>query len=298
MKEALSIIEPEDNAKKIFDNLDVSEATRKDYSYRIGAFVSFVSESGMNRNSFLDFKKYLAGRNDLSTSAKNKNLSVARIFLQELSRLGYLPSDVTLNIRSFTQGRAHKKEGLSPDEVARIAERINAMPDVPRNNRLRALFCLLAFQGLRQCEIVRLNVEDINLISKTALVWGKGRDDKEIVHLAPNTVEVLRNYIASNKIKAGGFFKGMGRRKTDRMSTRTIKREFGYLFNELKIRKTTHGFRHWFVSTLLSNKLDARVVMKFSRHANVNTVLIYDDERDLVDRSKEVFRCFEDTRLL
>jgi integrase len=292
----LKLIDPQARAKAIFDGLDVTEGTRADYKYKITLFLLFVQEHGLSRDSFISFKRMLAARTNLSISTRNKHLIVARIFLKELSRLGHLP-DITLNVKSFSQSRRHKVEGLSPIEIEKIAEKINGLPDAPRNNRLRVLFCLLTYQGLRQCEIVRLNFEDINLVSKTALILGKGKDDREPIHLHPNTVEVLRSYTASSRVRNGALFKSLGRRKSNRLGTRTIKREMLALFEQLGIRKTTHSYRHYFVSTLLSNKLDPRVVMKFSRHATINTVLIYDDERDLADRSKEVFKCFEGVKI-
>lgn len=47
----------------------------------------------------------------------------------------------------------------------------------------RVLFCLLALQGMRQIEIIRLNIEDISLVHKKAFVQGKGSDDKESIYL-------------------------------------------------------------------------------------------------------------------
>ena len=68
-------------AEKVFDLLDVRETTRTDYKYRIGLFLDFVEGKGFNRNSFLEFKRALAGRTDLAVSTKNKYLATAKIFL-------------------------------------------------------------------------------------------------------------------------------------------------------------------------------------------------------------------------
>ena len=42
--QALTISDPKAKAERVFDLLDVSEATRKDYKYRIGLFLDFTSE--------------------------------------------------------------------------------------------------------------------------------------------------------------------------------------------------------------------------------------------------------------
>ena len=59
-------------AEKVFDLLDVRETTRADYKTRIGLFLDFTRKHGINRNSFLDFKRELTDRTDLSVSTKNK----------------------------------------------------------------------------------------------------------------------------------------------------------------------------------------------------------------------------------
>jgi hypothetical protein len=64
----ITIDNPKENADKVFDLLDVSDTTRADYKYHIGLFLEFIQQNGINRNSFLDFKRTLANRNDFSVS--------------------------------------------------------------------------------------------------------------------------------------------------------------------------------------------------------------------------------------
>lgn len=87
--------------EKVFDLLDVRETTRADYKYRIGLFLDFVEGKRFNRNSFLAFKRELAERMDLAISTKNKYLTTARVFLKELNRQGFLPADITQNIKTY-----------------------------------------------------------------------------------------------------------------------------------------------------------------------------------------------------
>ena len=123
----------------VFDSLDTSESTRKDYKARIGLFLSSIAELGLNLNSFLDYKRYLEKRADYTVSTKNKYLASARIFLKELNRQGLIPADVTQNIKTFTQIKKHKREGLNEKEILALVQKIREMPDSPRNTRLRAV---------------------------------------------------------------------------------------------------------------------------------------------------------------
>jgi integrase len=285
-----------EKAKQVFDLMDITGSSRLDYSYRIGLFLEFIIERGLHKDSFLEFKRYLEGREDLTVATKNKYLASARVFLKELARNRAIPVDITLNVKSFKQGRKHKKEGLSEGEIERLAHRIKTLPDTPRNTRLKALFCLFALQGLRQVEVVRLNLEDLDLVSGIAHIQGKGRDDKEPVYLNPETIKALKHYIDLGSVGSGALFKSLGNRKSKRLNSRTIKREFEALFKELGINKTVHGFRHYYITHLLKS-FEVGTVRKFSRHKSLDMLIVYDDEVNLSEKKDKVFACFKSIKI-
>ena len=290
--EIVEIIEIRKRADQIFNGLDCSETTRKDYSSRVVFFIRYVEENGLNRNTYLSFKRYLESKSEYTVSTKNKYLATARIFLKELNRLGFLPVDITQNIKQFSQSKKHKRDGFSEEEIMELLTKLESLPNTLNKARLRALFSLLAFQGLRQVEIIRLDVNDIDLVRKVAFVRGKGSDDKEIVYLAPQTVNALREYMKVNKIGSGALFKSMGNRKSERISTMTIKRQLGALCKKARIERSVHGFRHFFITALLK-KLDVRDVRKFSRHSSLEMLIVYDDEIDVKRKVPDVFQVFE-----
>ncbi|OGG55138.1 hypothetical protein A3D62_00860 [Candidatus Kaiserbacteria bacterium RIFCSPHIGHO2_02_FULL_49_11] len=276
----------------MFDTLDVCGATRKEYTARAGLFLSFVRARGFNQQSLLSFKRYLEHRTDYSVSTKNKYLATARVLLKELERRGLIPFGVMRGAKCFRQSKKHRREGLTDKEIQLLGVKLKYLPDTPRNSRLRALFSLLAFQGLRQIEIVRLDVEDIDLRRGVAHIHGKGQDDKELVYLAPASVKVLKEYLYTHKLTEGALFGSLGNRKTERLSTMTIKREVGGLCRELGIEKTVHGFRHFYVTELLKS-MDVRDVRKFSRHRSLEMLMVYDDEVSVEKKAQHVFRAME-----
>jgi integrase len=291
-QEIVNINEIKQRASQIFNNLDCSEGTRKDYVSRIGFFISYAQENGLNRNTYLSFKRYLETKSEYTVSTKNKYLATARVFLKELNRLGFLPVDITQNVKLFSQSKKHKREGFTEEEIMELLTQLESLPNRPNKARLRALFSLLAFQGLRQIEIIRLDRTDVDLVRKIAFVRGKGSDDKELIYLAPQTVSALREYMKTNKVGSGALFKSMGNRKSERISTMTIKRQLGALCKEVGIEKGTHGFRHFFITALLK-KLDVRDVRKFSRHSSLEMLIVYDDEIDIKKKTVDVFQVFE-----
>lgn len=286
-------------AASVFDLLDVSANTRYDYQARIGAFLSFIQENGLDRNSFLAFKRVLADRTDISVSTKNKYLVTARIFLKELNRQGLLPADITQNIKSFSQSRKHKKDGLTEAEVARLAEYLQQLPSTATNTRLKALIALLALQGLRQIEVVRLNVSDLHLARKTAMIQGKGRDDKEPVSLHPVTVRALRDYVATNRVADGALFVSNSNNSLrKRLTTRSLQELVKGCFAELGIDKSVHGLRHYYATKLIrAYRGDLLQVARYTRHSSISTLQIYFDDVQSEADLPRYYQTFEEIKL-
>ncbi len=257
-------------AAAVFELLDVSLNTRKDYQARIGLFLVFVRRNGLDRNSFLSFKRELADRTDISISTKNKYLVTARIFLKELNRQGVLPADITQNIKSFSDSRKHKKDGLSEAEVALLSEKLRELPITLNNTRLKAIVSLLALQGLRQIEIVRLNIQDVQLARRVAFIQGKGRDGKESINLHPESVRILKEYIVVNRVADGPLFTSNSNNSLhQRLSTRSLRNIVQTSLLELGIEKSTHAFRHYFTTKLIkAYKGDLLQVAQYTRHKN------------------------------
>lgn len=288
-----------DRAFEIFDALDLTVSTRMDYRARIMPFLDFIEHNGFNQNSFLNYKRELRSRTDLSTSSKNKLLTVARIFLKELNRQGLLPIDITQNIRSFNQSRKHKKDGLTDTEVARLSRYLRLLPRTPENARLKAIIGLLTLQGWRQIEVVRLNVTDLYLGRGVAYVQGKGRDDKEAVSLHPETVRLLRAYLAANKVADGALFTSNSNNSyRQRLTTRSLQRLVCGVFQELGISKSAHGLRHYYATKLIrAYEGDLLQVARYTRHNSISTLQIYFDDVQAEADLPRYYQTFEDVKL-
>ena len=280
---------------KVLGSLDVSVSTRADYVARISFFLQFVKDNGFDRNSFLNFKRYLAQRNDLSVSTKAKYMTVAKVFLRELHKQGIIPFDVTVNVKGFKQGKKHKRFGLSQEEVNILLENMKLMELNCENYRLKAMLSLLIYQGLRQIEIVRLDVSDICLSRKTALVKGKGSDDKELVDLHPQTVHSIKSYVDCCKIRDGALFVSMSNNnKNGRVTTRTLRDLITGFLKKLQIQNSTHGFRHFFTTRLIELfKADLLTVQKYTRHRSVETLQVYNDNIEKKETLPTYYKGFE-----
>jgi len=272
-------VNPRIRANQIFDQLDVGETTREDYKNHIGLFLGFISnQQNFDCNSFLKFKRLLAEKTDISISTKNKYLVSTRIFLKEMSRMGIIP-DITANIKSFKQDKKHKRTGLDDSQVKLVWEKINQLSTDCKNARLKAILALLIFQGLRQIEVVRLNVTDINLGAFTAMIRGKGHDDKESIDLHPQAVLALQSYLMIGKIADGALFTCKSNNHLNkRLTTKSIRNLVKGFLSALGIDKTTHGFRHYFTTALIKEfKGDLLEVAQYTRHRSLEMLQIYND---------------------
>jgi len=284
----------EEKAVQIFTGLDISESSRKDYAARIGIFLEYVKENKFSKDTFLEFKRYLAQRNDMSISTKAKYLTVGRVFLKELHRQGIIPVDITLNIKSFQQSTRHKRYGVNEDEVNLVKAQLSGLPDTPPNVRLKAVFTLLIYQGLRQIEIIRLDVEDLDLTRQTALILGKGRDDKEPVDLHPQSVLALKNYMDIARIRSGPLFTSMSNHnKHGRLTTKSLRELVKSTLTQLNINNTTHGFRHFFTTKLIASfSNDLLTVAKFTRHKSIETLQVYNDNLSRQENLPKYYAAF------
>lgn len=265
---------------RIFDCIDVTENTRKEYLTRIKHFIHFVKLHGLNFNTYLEYKRYLSSIETLSVSTKNKYLISAKIFIDGLNSSQRLPFQINTKVRGFKQSKLHKKDGLCDEDISKIVEYCSSLEPTIQNLRLKSILSLLIFQGLRQVEIARLNVTDINLKDKTAFIIGKGADDKELIHLHPSTVKVLKEYLHTNRIREGSLFRsGSNFSSGSRLTTKSIREIIKKVLNELDIDGSTHGFRHFFITKLIkSYKGELLTVSKYSRHRSIQMLEVYNDE--------------------
>lgn len=268
-----------------FDLIDAKQGTREDYKSRISLFIDFAKPTGVGIDTFLLFKRYLEARNDYSISTKNKYLTAARIFLKEVHkrRPDVLMSDITLNIKGFSQSKKHKRAGLNEDQFAEVRSKLEALTDEGSAQafRLKAIVILLSLQGLRQIEVSRLDVSDVDLVRSKAFIQGKGSDDKEAIDLHPATVQAVADYMQSNSIKSGPLFVSESNRgKGQRLTTRSIRRIVKGLFADLEFDAAfVHGLRHYFTTKMIKAfKGDLLKVAKFTRHKSLEMLTVYNDD--------------------
>lgn len=253
------------DAISIIDSMDISASSRDEYKQRIKYFLQFIQINGLTNNSLLLYKRELENRIDLGVAAKNKYLITAKTYLKELHRNDTIPIDITGNVKLFKQYKGHKKFGHSEEDVQKIINELRLY-----NLRDKSILYLLIFQGLRQIEITRLSIQDIDFLREIIFVQGKGKDDKEVINLHPETTKVLKAYIDKIKKKEGQLYG---------VTTRTIRNIHNRIVKKLGINSSTHGTRHYFTTKILKAfDGDVMTSQKFTRHSSLEMLNVYNDD--------------------
>ncbi len=159
--------------------------------------------------------------------------------------------------------------------------------DTLQGKRDYALLKLLWGNALRRNEVSQLNIGDFDPDSKTLRILGKGRGTQtEIIDLGAGTVEAIAQWLeVSRGVKPDNAplftaldFHNSGHRLTGDGLHKIVSR----LCRKAGIKKlmSCHRIRHSAITAALdATDGNVRKVQKLSRHRQLDTLMIYDDNR-------------------
>jgi site-specific recombinase XerD len=136
-----------------------------------------------------------------------------------------------------------------------------------------AIFELLYSSGLRLSELVRLEVKDLDPISETVRILGKGSKER-ICPVGRPALEAISHYRQRAGVHAGPLFISKLRR---RLSARSVWLSMKKYLREagLPADLSPHKLRHSFATHLLDSGADLRSVQSLLGHASLSTTQIY-----------------------
>ena len=141
--------------------------------------------------------------------------------------------------------------------------------------RDRALLRLMFDLALRCGEVAALDVGDVDLTVRTVQVVGKGRRERERRTLPEPTAAALAAWLAVRGDAPGPLFVNFDR--AGKGDGRLTAWAIWHLCRQLGFRP--HGLRHLGITTALDAGADLRAVQRYSRHADLKTVMAYGDNR-------------------
>ncbi len=282
-----------------------SPLTRLNYVYDLRIFFDFViknvctdktiktlSYSDLERLDITDFESFMAylsmykinGKVEMCNErAKSRKLATIRAFYKYFFNKNKITSNTASKI---ALPKKHDKEiiRLDVNEVAKIidlaenGEELNSRQRAyHKNTKIRdvAILTLFLGTGIRNSELVGLNVEDVNFEDMSFAVTRKG-GNRTILPFADEVGEALYNWIEyRNKIKdlpkeEKALFISLQNR---RISVRTIQelvKKYAKIISPLK-KITPHKLRSTFGTNLYRETEDIYMVADYLGHSDVNT---------------------------
>jgi integrase/recombinase XerC len=113
-------------------------------------------------------------------------------------------------------------------------------------------------------------------------VRGKGREGLEQLTLPQETGATLRAWVAVRGSEPGPLFTNVDRAgKGHRLTATSVYRMVRDLGVQAGVKARPHGLRHSAITTALDmNGGDVRAAQRFSRHLDLRTLSVYDDNRE------------------
>jgi site-specific recombinase XerD len=160
---------------------------------------------------------------------------------------------------------------LSIDEVARFWSSFQTSRDL-------AIGGLMLLQGLRSCEVMTLNRDDLILSEAQIRVLGKGNKVR-LLPLAPETIELLDHYLRLERPNPCGsplFVSLKGHARGSRMTPEGLRALFRYHRQTTGVTKANpHRFRHTFATDMIRAGISLPALMHLMGHAQIQTTLVY-----------------------
>ncbi len=218
----------------------------------------------------------------LSKASVARALASIRSWFKWLARRGYVEQNPAVLVATPKLPK-HLPRVPTIEEMNRVVDAADddqaAWPE-----RDRVIFELLYGCGIRNAELVGLNLEDIHWANEAILVRGKGRKERH-VPLGDAAAQALRAYLplreaklaAAGKLATEALLLNVRIRGTGRLTTRSVGRivKKTALAHGLAADVHPHTLRHAFGTHMLEEGADLRAIQELLGHERLSTTQRY-----------------------
>ena len=246
-------------------------------STQTGVFQQPVKDRPLQAISPMDIRQFVAQLGSTRASPRTiaRKLSCLRSFLRFLCREGTLTTNPALSVPN---PRQHKRLPSFLDERQVVHLLQTPTTQTWRGLRDRAILETLYSTGIRASELVGLNLEDIDAISGTVVVRGKGKKER-LCPIGETALHAIRDYLAARpsqkklRIPDAVF---VSQKKT-RLTLRQVDRLMVRYVQQAQLPRSIHphSLRHSFATHLLDHGADLRSIQELLGHSSLSTTQIY-----------------------
>jgi integrase/recombinase XerC len=273
-----------------------SENTRRAYAREIAAFAEFAGyeDSASAAGAFLVLEdgpahavadKWKADKlaRDLSPAAINRSMAALNSFVAYARRVGL--TKLRLEAQGVKSQAYRDTRGPGVPAVQKIIDQAREQNNKRKAARDEVIVRLACTLGLRRAEIAELDIGHVDLAGGTLSIKGKGKQERITLTLPPHAKDALALWLelrGCNTPAAPLFVSLTTNQEEGRISGTGI---YLLIRDQLGaragVKARPHGLRHTAITAALDAfNGDIRKTRRFSRHASISTVALYDDSRE------------------
>jgi len=211
-----------------------------------------------------------------SAAYVNRSLAALRTFYKFCYATGMVNVDPA---HSVIGPKKEKRlpQFLKDKEMDKLFELLEQKEESYNNVRARTIIYMLYLTGLRSAELLQLDDDMIDFVSKELKVTGK-RNKQRLIPFGTELHEVLQRYIAVRDENISRqdnalFVTEKGERMTYSQIRILVNKALS-LVTSLK-KRSPHVLRHTFATTMLNNEANLESIKKLLGHQSLNTTEVY-----------------------
>jgi site-specific recombinase XerD len=235
------------------------------------SFARHVGNRQLTNIGAVHVEGWLGSIGHLAPATRRTRLSTVRSLFAWAIRRGHCKRNPATEVRGPVQPRALPR--------ALPAEQIGAVLDACPDARARLIVTLMVQQGLRCCEVSRLEVGHFDMHGLTMLVIGKGHHER-LLPLTDETVSALREYLHEWPASAGPLIRSY-RRCQQSLRADTISGLVAQWMWDAGIKRkardgiSAHAGRHTCATDMLRGGAHLRDVQAVLGHRHLHTTEVY-----------------------
>jgi integrase/recombinase XerC len=261
-----------------------SPHTLRAYRREIGNFAAYLAEQGleMRQVDHLQIRRYLGELYDrgLVKASVARSLAAIRSWFHWMAKAGQVSSNPAALVATPKLPK-HLPRVPSIEQMNHLVETVSSGEGAAWPERDRMIFELLYGCGIRNAELVGLNVNDVHWARELILVRGKGRKQR-YVPLGDAAADAIRAYLPSRQAKLAGktseaLLLNLQMRGTGRLTTRSV----GRIVKQISLARGLpaeihpHTLRHAFGTHMLEEGADLRAIQELLGHERLSTTQRY-----------------------
>ncbi|OPX03803.1 tyrosine-type recombinase/integrase [Geobacillus sp. LEMMY01] len=255
--------------------------TIESYVNDVKGFQSYLQEklkdmSVLSRFSFVKYKEHLI-KEGYAVSTINKKINSLKVYNDFLRTEGIVNESFIQLKRDrikIADGSEEAVDALTEEQVEKLLFYVEDRRKVTLRNKL--IVYLLLYTGVRVSELVGIQIADIDFLTSTLKVTGKGGKRREI-GLRQDVLYLIRQYMKEER--SGSVFSDspylLLSQRAGKMHRDAVRGWLAKISKELGFKLHPHLFRHTFCTRLLKKGVDLTTVSKLAGHSTVNMTAKY-----------------------